>query len=146
MRSYVTKDGHLFLSLMADGGIYEFEPTSGSKPEDSQEAHVTGTISYRQRIALSGSAVVEVKLLDVSRADAPSVTIAEQTIKPAGRQVPIAFELAYDLQRIDPRGSYSIQVRILDRNKLRFTNTDAYPVITGGHPNEVSVIVKPVGR
>jgi para-nitrobenzyl esterase len=26
VRSYVRKDGHLFLSLMADGGIYEFEP------------------------------------------------------------------------------------------------------------------------
>jgi membrane-bound inhibitor of C-type lysozyme/heat shock protein HslJ len=25
VRSYVLKDGHLFLSLMADGGIYEFE-------------------------------------------------------------------------------------------------------------------------
>jgi heat shock protein HslJ len=28
VRSYVMKDGHLFLSLMADGGIYEFEPVS----------------------------------------------------------------------------------------------------------------------
>jgi len=27
IRSYVIKDGHLFLSLMADGGIYEFEST-----------------------------------------------------------------------------------------------------------------------
>lgn len=26
VRSYILKDGHLFLSLMADGGIYEFEP------------------------------------------------------------------------------------------------------------------------
>jgi para-nitrobenzyl esterase len=26
IRSYVVKDSHLFLSLMADGGIYEFEP------------------------------------------------------------------------------------------------------------------------
>ena len=34
VRSYVIKDGHLFLSLMADGGIYEFEPTGGSQPED----------------------------------------------------------------------------------------------------------------
>jgi para-nitrobenzyl esterase len=25
VRSYVMKDGKLFLSLMADGGIYEFE-------------------------------------------------------------------------------------------------------------------------
>jgi para-nitrobenzyl esterase len=26
VRSYTIKNGHLFLSLMADGGIYEFEP------------------------------------------------------------------------------------------------------------------------
>jgi para-nitrobenzyl esterase len=26
IRSYVVRDGHLFLSLMADGGIYEFKP------------------------------------------------------------------------------------------------------------------------
>jgi heat shock protein HslJ len=30
IRSYVIRDGHLFLALMADGGIYEFEPI-GSK-------------------------------------------------------------------------------------------------------------------
>jgi para-nitrobenzyl esterase len=32
VRSYTIKDGHLFLSLMADGGIYEFEPIGGSGP------------------------------------------------------------------------------------------------------------------
>jgi para-nitrobenzyl esterase len=26
VRSYVIKGGHLYLSLIADGGIYEFEP------------------------------------------------------------------------------------------------------------------------
>ena len=33
IRSYVVKDSHLFLSLMADGGIYEFEPvvTEGTR-------------------------------------------------------------------------------------------------------------------
>jgi len=29
VRSYVIKDGHLYLSLMADAGIYEFEPLAG---------------------------------------------------------------------------------------------------------------------
>ena len=28
VRSYTIKDGHLFLSLMADGGVYEYEPAS----------------------------------------------------------------------------------------------------------------------
>lgn len=33
VRSYVIKDGHLFLSLIADGGLYEFEPaTPASEP------------------------------------------------------------------------------------------------------------------
>jgi heat shock protein HslJ len=32
VRSYIIKDGHLFLSLMADGGVYEFEPVGGSQP------------------------------------------------------------------------------------------------------------------
>jgi heat shock protein HslJ len=32
IRSYVTRDGHLFLSLMADGGIYEFEPLVKKQP------------------------------------------------------------------------------------------------------------------
>jgi len=31
VRSYTLKNGHLFLSLMADGGIYEFEPISQSQ-------------------------------------------------------------------------------------------------------------------
>ena len=30
IRSYVIRDGHLFLALMADGGIYEFEPAGRS--------------------------------------------------------------------------------------------------------------------
>jgi para-nitrobenzyl esterase len=32
VRSYVVKDAHLFLALMADGGIYELEPVTGPAP------------------------------------------------------------------------------------------------------------------
>jgi para-nitrobenzyl esterase len=32
VRSYTIKDRHLFLSLMADGGVYDFEPIGGSNP------------------------------------------------------------------------------------------------------------------
>jgi para-nitrobenzyl esterase len=35
VRSYVMRDGHLFLSLMADGGIYEFEPMSSGESGES---------------------------------------------------------------------------------------------------------------
>lgn len=32
VRTYTMKGGHLFLALMADGGIYEFEPIGPPKP------------------------------------------------------------------------------------------------------------------
>jgi para-nitrobenzyl esterase len=32
VRSYVERDGRLFLSLMADGGIYEFRPAAAANP------------------------------------------------------------------------------------------------------------------
>ena len=31
VRSYLVKDGRLFLSLMADGGIYQYEPMTPAK-------------------------------------------------------------------------------------------------------------------
>jgi para-nitrobenzyl esterase len=31
VRSYVIRNGHLYLSLLADGGIYEFEPMAAQK-------------------------------------------------------------------------------------------------------------------
>ena len=145
IRSYTVKGGHLFLSLMADGGIYEFEPLPGAGDSTTQP-RVTGTVTYLQRIALKRNALVEVKLLDVSRADAPAVTVAKQTVKPAGRQVPIAFDMTYDAERIKPRGRYTIEARIFEGKQLRFASVAAYPVITQGHANEVNVVVKPVSR
>jgi heat shock protein HslJ/membrane-bound inhibitor of C-type lysozyme len=44
VRSYVFKDNHLFLSLMADGGIYEFEPFSVAIPKSLMTS--TGPILY----------------------------------------------------------------------------------------------------
>ena len=51
VRSYTIKDGHLFLALMADGGIYEFEPTGGSKaaaPKSRVAHRVSSSTSARE--------------------------------------------------------------------------------------------------
>lgn len=108
------------------------------------KASVTGTVTYRQRSALAPNAVIEVKLLDVSRADAPALTIAEQVIKPAGQQVPIGFALSYDPSRIDSRHRYAVQARILEDGKLRFISQTQYRVLTQGGTAQVEVVVQPV--
>jgi len=137
VRLYATDSPILIFKAEAKASVAEASDVT-------ETASVTGTVTYRQRVALTPGAVVEVKLLDVSRADAPSVTIAEQVIKPAGRQVPIEFELRYDPRRIEQNRRYAVRARILEGVKLRFTSTQVYPVITGGNPNAVEVIVSPV--
>ena len=48
VRSYVIKDGHLFLALMADGGIYELEPMAGAKSASIQSPVTsTGPIAFQ---------------------------------------------------------------------------------------------------
>ena len=57
---------------------------------------LSGTVAYRERIALPPDAVLTVRLLDVSRADAASVTLGETRVETDGRQVPLPFTVRYD--------------------------------------------------
>jgi putative lipoprotein len=116
---------------------------SGGGP--AGQAKVTGTVAYMQRIALPPTATIKVSLVDVSRADAPSITIGEQVIQTAGRQVPFAFEIPYDPAKIEQRNSYAIQVRIEDAGKLLFISDTRHSVITRGAPTNVDIVVRPVG-
>lgn len=107
-------------------------------------AQVTGAVTYRPRIALPPDAVIEVNLVDVSRADVAAVTLASQTILVGDRQVPIPFTLVYDPEQIDPRFSYAVQARITVKDQLRFITTTRTSVITQGNPTHVEVVVDPV--
>ena len=46
IRSYVMKDRHLFLSLMADGGIYEFQPAGAGPPSFESPVAARGPVSF----------------------------------------------------------------------------------------------------
>ena len=108
--------------------------------QGAKSATVTGTVTYRERIALTPEAVVEVQLLDVSLADAPAKQIAIQTIKPK-HQVPIPFELIYDPADIDERMTYAVRATIRDGARLLFTTDRHYPVLTRGHPHHVDLVL-----
>ena len=103
---------------------------------------VTGSITYRERMALPPSALVTVKLVDVSRADAPAELIAEQVIATAGRQVPFEFALEYDAARIQPSHTYAVQVRIEDGGKLLFISDTVNRVITRDAPTHIDIVVR----
>ena len=102
---------------------------------------VTGSVSYRTRIALPPDAEVVVTLEDVTRADARSTVVATQTIPTRGRQVPIPFELAYPRALFDPSHRYAVRAQIRRGGDVLFTSTTFHPVLTHGAPAHVDVVV-----
>ena len=102
---------------------------------------VTGSVTYRERIALSPGAWLEVQLRDVSYQDAAAPLIAEQVIHNPG-QVPIEFKIDYDASEIDERNTYSVQATIYESDgRMAFTNDTAYEVITRGNPKKVDMLL-----
>jgi putative lipoprotein len=100
-----------------------------------QPVSVTGSVTYRERMALPPTAQVEIQLADVSLMDAPSRTIARQSFTADGRQVPFAFSLTVDQRKLDPRGRYSVSARITDASgKLMFITDTHNGVTFDGRP------------
>jgi putative lipoprotein len=116
-------------------------------PAASESTRVTGTVSYRERIALAPGSLVIVTLEDTSKADTIATVLGEARITIERNQVPISFVIEVEPGRIDPRHRYALRARILDpQGALRWTSTQAYLVITGGHPNSVDIQVEAIRR
>jgi uncharacterized lipoprotein YbaY len=151
--SYWYSGSDLIMELAVDSGTMRFSP--GAAPERAapsptplppRQSTLTGTVTYRERIALPPDAIVEVRLEDVSRADAPAIVVAEQTITSPG-QVPIAFSLSYDPSAIEERFTYAVRARITDASgRLLFITTTMNRVLTRGAPTDgVELVLQRVG-
>ncbi|SHG63944.1 putative lipoprotein [Cognatiyoonia sediminum] len=102
--------------------------------------HLEATISYRERILLPEEAVLEVELLDTSRADAPSIRMASQRFRLGG--VPRRVEIAYDSDLIDDRHTYTVAAKILLGDEVLFRSTTAYMVLTRGAPDKTEIVLE----
>jgi putative lipoprotein len=113
----------------------------------SPEANVTGTVTYREQTQLRPDTVVMVLIRDMSNMDTHATVIGDQYISTQGEQVPIAYEVRYNPDKIDESHTYGVFARIQDNGgKLLFVSDALTPVITQGNPTtDVKVVVVPVG-
>ncbi|HEX7865246.1 MAG TPA: YbaY family lipoprotein [Variovorax sp.] len=116
-------------------------PSAGGGGGGASQLRVSGTVTYRERIALDPTAEIVVQLLDVSLMDAPSKVLAEQRIKANGKQVPFAYELKVDAARIDPRMRYAVSARISRGDQLLFINDTQYSVLTQGGATSADLVL-----
>ena len=108
---------------------------------------LNGTLTYRQRIAVPPDTEATVRLVDVSRADAPATVIAETRFRTEGRQAPFPFRLEYDPARIDPRMRYAVSGELRAGGRILFLNTTRHSVLTHGAPSDnVEILLEQSGR
>ncbi|MBG8555700.1 YbaY family lipoprotein [Hymenobacter guriensis] len=139
----------LFGALALLASCTTMPPTTGSGGQQAAvvaKDSITGTVAYRERMALSPTAVVRLQLQDVSRQDAAAVVIDSVTLRPQGRQVPLAFILRFDPTRIQENMTYALQARIEDGGQLLFVSDVSYPVLTRGNPRQVQMMLRRASR
>jgi putative lipoprotein len=102
--------------------------------------HVTGTVTYRERMALPPDSRVWVSLQDVGLAGAQAKLVAH-TMVLSKHQVPIAFDIAYDPAAIVASHRYVVRASIIMDGAPRFRSEQEYPVITQGNPMTADILV-----
>ncbi len=147
------ESGVLYVTTELYPVITQNSPTSGLEivvhpVTPAQATTVSGTVNKQDKSALPADATVEVSLLDTSKQDVAATFLNQQIIPLNGQQLPVNFELGYDMAAIDPAGTYSIQARVLQADgKLLYISQSSNPVITHGNPvAEVEVWVDPTAQ
>jgi putative lipoprotein len=119
-------------------------------------ALVTGQVKFQQEPPKFSSALLTVKLSDVSLADAPSQVIAIHTQSIGAEDInTLTFELTPNgnTPEINPKSTYSVSAHISlhpndNPSEIRqgdYLTTQIYPVLTQGHPTTIGVEVTYIG-
>jgi putative lipoprotein len=107
----------------------------------AQAAALRGSATYLERMALPPGAVLEVALLDISRADAAAETIAEARIPITG-SVPVGFVLPYDPARILPHHRYALRATIGLEGRTLFRTEGTKAVTLPGPDAPVELLLR----
>ena len=92
--------------------------------------------------ALPYGTVLELRLVDLTRAD-PRPSVLAERIESNPGQPPLRFRLFYNHAAIDPSHDYGAEARILYKGRPQWIQTEPAPIITKGHPDEVDIVLQP---
>ncbi len=129
-----------YLRRVVGGGTAATVPTVG-------DGIITGSVAYRERIAMSSAAFAVVRLLDAAP---KSPVVLSQTVTPfLGKQVPVAFSLKYETVSLSarPNGRFVLDARIIAGGTAQFRTPQPVPTLTAGAPSKkVLLLVTPTNE
>jgi putative lipoprotein len=99
-------------------------------PGQARAGRLPVVVQLRPPFSLPPQAILDVQLLEVSRADAPGVLIGRSRGVPSGRS-PFPLMLSVLDGAIQPASRYGIRATVRDGDRLLFTTTSLVPVQPG---------------
>lgn len=112
-------------------------------------ADVSGSVDFDPVPASFVGMTFEVKLQDVSVADAAAIELASQQIMDI-RSMPVEFSLPYLTSAVSERNTYTVSARaytmVEGERQLQYITTRQFPVLTEGWSNEAQVVVEQVNN
>lgn len=122
--------------LMPGCGLYHH--LFATPDVNPNRAELKGTVNYRQRIALGPSSELIVRIEDVTHHGQRPVLVAENRQMQPG-QVPIHFEVVYDLRRILPDHRFVLSAVIREEGEDMLVTPSPVPVLTQGHGDTADI-------
>ncbi len=109
----------------------------------SDAVTVAGSVVLRDPVELPPGTLLTVTLEDVSRADAPAVTLARTQTEVKDQQTPIAFSLVYPMSAVEPGSVYAARAQLTVGDQLLFTTTERNQVDVL-NPSPLELVLDPV--
>lgn len=104
---------------------------------------LNGTILGAGITGWPAGTVLELRLVDFTRANEPAVVIAEQALSDPD-PLPIRFRLPYNPATIDAQRDYGLECRVVVRGRPRWISPQMIPVLTRGRARVVEINLVPV--
>ena len=112
------------------------------QPGNAEDRGVlVGTVTVRQLGQLPRSAVLAVRLVDLSDPRGSTIPLIQKTYRDLG-PLPIPFELEYDRAQIVPGRRYALQAAVTVNGIPTYLTRDTYEVLTPNAPRRTDMILE----
>jgi uncharacterized lipoprotein YbaY len=133
--------GLLAIATLAGCGGKPSAPQGGSAatpaPAAANGPAVTGTVLFDTPMALAPGALLNVRLVDITRADGDPMAVVQKSFPITG--LPAEFSLAYDSHDVNSIRSYAVDASVTNAGQIAFVSMGRVGAITQGKPSRVTL-------
>lgn len=113
--------------------------TPAAQAAQSDGPAVTGMVLADAPRQLAGNAVLNVRLLDVTRAEGDPMVVTQNSTPITA--IPAQFSLPYNSADVNSIRSYALDVSVMENGQVLFVSTGHPGVLTNGKPKNVDVML-----